>query len=390
MQRILFLNTETLIGALFWCNLTAVGLLFIYYRKCQNSHEKKTINYLVLNKLLHAIAYFMFFGRGILPQFLSVNIGNSAFFVGFYLEAQVILLIIRERTVKTTRILFAMLIFSLCAFNIMDYLAPLSGSRVTMASLGVIFIMVLPNIMMIRSRDSSSFAKITAAMYLAFMILLLPRAWYSLVNQDVGILTSTALQSLTFESLLMLLFFSIPAYIIIEKEYTDSALRLMATTDKLTGATNRHAFTEAVTAVYKDYIRLKNPMSILFIDIDYFKKVNDQYGHAFGDEVLARLSELIDRCLRNSDLSCRYGGEEFVIMLTRADHNTAERVAQRIMEEVRQTVFESNKDFRFTVSIGVYSGIPTKEQSVDTFIGFADEAMYEAKRNGRNKMVSRF
>ena len=126
---------------------------------------------------------------------------------------------------------------------------------------------------------------------------------------------------------------------------------------------------------------------MLFLDIDHFKRVNDAFGHAFGDTVLARLAALIDKCLRGNDLSCRYGGEEFVILLPNSNSEVAQKVADRIMGEVRRARFEEYPDFSFTVSIGIFSSVPLSDKWMDDVVRAADEAMYEAKRSGRDRVV---
>jgi diguanylate cyclase (GGDEF)-like protein len=171
------------------------------------------------------------------------------------------------------------------------------------------------------------------------------------------------------------------------KSHTDEALMLMATTDRLTGATNRHAFLDAAIAVYKNCFHLKCPVSLLFMDIDHFKQINDEFGHGFGDTVLTRFAALIDKCLRDSDLSCRYGGEEFVVLLANADTLAAKKVADRIMNEVRLSRFDEKPDFTFSVSIGVSWGVPISDSGFQEAIRVADEAMYRAKRSGRDRVV---
>lgn len=165
------------------------------------------------------------------------------------------------------------------------------------------------------------------------------------------------------------------------------ALVRMATTDKLTGASNRHAFFEMANAIYEDNRRQGTPISLLFIDIDHFKRINDRYGHGFGDAVLIRLSETLHNCLREGDVNCRYGGEEFVLLLANADGDAAQRVAHRVMEEVRGIRFGAHPDFRFTVSIGVSSMVPSDPPRIDLLIRSADDAMYQAKQAGRNQIA---
>lgn len=165
------------------------------------------------------------------------------------------------------------------------------------------------------------------------------------------------------------------------------ALVHMATTDRLTGAPNRYAFFDIANTIYEKSSQSGTPISLLFIDIDHFKQVNDRYGHGFGDAVLLRLSKTLLGCLRSSDVNCRYGGEEFVLLLANADVDAAQLVAHRIMEQVREIRFEEYPDFRLTVSIGVSSMFPSDLPGIDLLIRSADSAMYQAKQAGRDQIA---
>lgn len=172
-------------------------------------------------------------------------------------------------------------------------------------------------------------------------------------------------------------------------EQRNKTLFHMASTDKLTGAANRHGFFDLANTAYENSIELHSPLAALFIDVDHFKMVNDTWGHSFGDQVLMRLSEVINSCLRGSDLCCRYGGEEFLVLLLHSDCTVACTVAERIMEKVRSLRFPDCPNFRFTVSIGIAAGVPSDQQCLEDFINGADCAMYQAKKSGRDRSVLR-
>ena len=124
-------------------------------------------------------------------------------------------------------------------------------------------------------------------------------------------------------------------------------------------------------------------LAVMMLDIDHFKSVNDTYGHQLGDQVLIRISEIIKSCLRSSDFAGRYGGEEFMIILSGIKGaSSAVEVAERIKECISNYVFE-NKELRVTISIGLacYQG-----ESIKELVGIADKLLYQAKRNGRNRI----
>jgi diguanylate cyclase (GGDEF)-like protein len=124
---------------------------------------------------------------------------------------------------------------------------------------------------------------------------------------------------------------------------------------------------------------------MLMIDIDYFKKVNDQHGHSAGDSTLQTVSETINNIIRQSDELFRFGGEEFVVLLNNSDVNSASFMAERIRQAIEQVeVMCENESIKVTVSIGVAHF--NKTECMDQLFNRADEALYLAKNNGRNQV----
>ena len=124
--------------------------------------------------------------------------------------------------------------------------------------------------------------------------------------------------------------------------------------------------------------------SVIAIDVDFFKKINDSFGHGVGDEVLVSLAQIIKSCCRSEDIICRFGGEEFVVFLPNTSVVTAECVAERIRSVIERTVFPNN--LRVTVS----AGVATQDDPlgrIDFLLKNADDALYQAKREGRNKVI---
>lgn len=161
-----------------------------------------------------------------------------------------------------------------------------------------------------------------------------------------------------------------------------------AAIDHLTGLLTRASFMQKAQITFSESQKNEKPYSVLFLDIDHFKKINDKHGHAFGDEVLVRFAEIIKNTTRPGDLCCRYGGEEVVIALTDGEVVTAEKVAQRISNEARLAKFESYIDFRFTVSIGLISEVPQKDDQLQAYFKKADLALYAAKHRGRDRVIN--
>jgi diguanylate cyclase (GGDEF)-like protein len=387
MDKIIFISMDSLFPTLFWGNIISFLFLLSYHHTNKYITEKRLSLFLIIARLCYAFYYFVASGRGILPDLLSVNSGVVLMLTGYYFEARSVLIVIKEDSKTSKRYLLAMLVFLIVLFNTVEAVAPYGGIRIVTASMGVVAIMALPVVRMLLSRDASIYSKSFAVFHAVFLLLLLARVWYGFNNRDMGILTTNLIQSTTFLSLLLQLMVAMPFYTLIIKSYSDEALILMATTDRLTGTTNRHAFLDAASAIFNNSKRSAFPISVLFLDIDHFKNINDKYGHAFGDLVLKKMAAIIDKCLRKSDLSCRYGGEEFVMLLSHSDSAAALTVAERILNEIRLTRFDEQADFSFSACIGVCTTVPDSSYNFEDAVRFADEAMYRAKRSGRDQVM---
>lgn len=160
-----------------------------------------------------------------------------------------------------------------------------------------------------------------------------------------------------------------------------------ARTDALTGVYLRRYFLEKLNIEIKRAKRYKTNFHILMLDIDFFKKINDTYGHLAGDTVLIKISKTIEQNIRSTDILCRYGGEEFIVLLNNLTDNDAINTAQNIRNEIKKIKFnENNIEFYVTVSIGIAK---YKESfSSKEVISIADKALYEAKKSGRDRVIS--
>lgn len=161
----------------------------------------------------------------------------------------------------------------------------------------------------------------------------------------------------------------------------------MAVTDGLTGLFNHRNFQEKLSNEFNRMQRIPDPLSLLLIDIDFFKKVNDTYGHPAGDEVLRGVAGVIRETIRNVDIPARYGGEEFAAILPGTNHEGAQKMAERLRNAIAGKVFTiDGKELRVTVSIGAATS-PHDTGNRDELIEKTDQALYHAKRNGRNRCV---
>ncbi len=165
-----------------------------------------------------------------------------------------------------------------------------------------------------------------------------------------------------------------------------TAARQEATTDRLTGIASRQALVAELFSEVDRARRYGRPLSVAFLDIDHFKAVNDTYGHAFGDVVLRGVAQAIQGAIRSSDMFGRYGGEEFMLLMTETDTDEGAQLAEKLRLLVANQVFQvpNGPTLNVTISIGIAGGTGNRAQ-VDALVRDADTAMYTAKALGRNQ-----
>jgi diguanylate cyclase (GGDEF)-like protein len=175
----------------------------------------------------------------------------------------------------------------------------------------------------------------------------------------------------------------------LQKELMESNHRLeqLSITDGLTKLHNHRHFQDELLRTFEESARYVRPLSLVIVDLDFFKKVNDTYGHAIGDEVLKTISKIFQQSIRTTDLAARYGGEEFALMLPETIIDDAINFAEKIRGLVEETQIETHAgSISVTVSIGVATVPHPRIHSPKELIVAADKALYRAKKNGRNQV----
>lgn len=174
---------------------------------------------------------------------------------------------------------------------------------------------------------------------------------------------------------------------ITERKAFEKRLIEMATRDELTGLVNRREF---FTIAHHEEERAKREghvVSVMMVDADYFKKINDTYGHAIGDDVLRDLAANCQKIFRRTDVVGRYGGEEFSVVLPGAKEEMAKTIAERLRKSVADSIVKSDKgDVQYTISIGI-SCAEGKDVRIEELLDRADRALYTAKAQGRNRAI---
>jgi diguanylate cyclase (GGDEF)-like protein len=195
----------------------------------------------------------------------------------------------------------------------------------------------------------------------------------ALADGDKILLGSTTILKFTYQDKLDEMF---------QRQMSESALR-----DGLTKAFNKRYFSERIESEYTYAVRHDAPLALMFVDIDHFKKINDVHGHPAGDFVLIELAKLAHSILRNEDIFCRYGGEEFAVVSRGTEVGDAQPLAERLRKEVEEHDFSyDGKRIHVTISVGVARAPRAGIGSAAEFIALADETMYTAKRSGRNRV----
>ncbi|MEE4302885.1 MAG: diguanylate cyclase [Wenzhouxiangella sp.] len=164
-------------------------------------------------------------------------------------------------------------------------------------------------------------------------------------------------------------------------------LEQMATTDKLTGAANRHVFQLVFTQIVGNARRRNESVALVCLDIDNFKDINDSHGHQVGDGVLRQFTEVISSVIRESDTLCRWGGDEFLVLMSGCNARQAAEVAEKIRRVVAERSFSFNgDDVRLSISMGVTE--VAMDDGMESAVSRADQALYQAKESGRNRIAS--
>ena len=172
-----------------------------------------------------------------------------------------------------------------------------------------------------------------------------------------------------------------------EVQQREDELRRLAMMDHLTGIFNRRFFFTFAEREFSRSLRYNLPLAFLMIDVDHFKQINDTHGHAMGDRVLRSLAEYLQESIRENDILCRFGGEEFAILLPHTDISTAALVAERLRTLLQKIQTETSKGIiNPTISVGI-SGLENKPNTLDEMLENADNALYKAKQLGRNQVV---
>ena len=338
--------------------------------------------------LLQAIVFGLYAARGIWPDFASIIFPNTLFIICMTLQAAAIHEFHGKRLNRWWHVFPALVVAALFALFIDKF-----SIHVIMA--GIIFGAGMLALAVLVQRqnhgDRGSARRLLLTGYLIGAATMFARAGVGIAEPGAipGFMISSPLQGITYVFWFAVILVTSVGFLLLHKERSEEDAQKLAFTDPLTGAFNRRTFLELAEKEIARTRRAIGSLSLMMLDVDHFKQINDRNGHLAGDEVLKRVVSVVMMALRKEDMLVRYGGEEFCILLPNTAIDRAMIMAERTRDAIEQAHFMFNeRTLRVTVSIGVATLSSEGSEGVETLVSRADEALYSAKRAGRNRVVA--
>ena len=337
---------------------------------------------------LQAVAFVLFAGRGQIPDWASIVVGNGVLGLSFSLMAAAILAFRGGTLPGFVHVAAA----GVSAFAVAALLHD-AGARMIAANL--LFAAVQVALLAVAWKPVEGVSRGTRGLFLASFCLgaasLLTRAAIPLFSPGTPdpFLAASAVQAFGLMTAYTAILLSSVSFLLMQKERADFLAGELASLDPLTGAFNRRTFIDLAEKALARARRLQAPLSLVLLDVDHFKRVNDTHGHLAGDEVLKRFADVVRDQLRKEDIFVRYGGEEFCLLLPDVPGPGAVALAGRVRRAVAKAAFTAGgAEIALTVSAGVAARLDEGPEGLEALIARADEALYMAKNRGRNRVAA--
>jgi diguanylate cyclase (GGDEF)-like protein len=322
----------------------------------------------------------LFGGRSLLPDFLSVVVANLLLMGGV-----LILFLGSGRFYRATidaRPWLAAIAAIGAALVVFTHVSPNYNWRLLLVSGFMAAVFVNHALLVARQGGRRFSTRFVLTVLVTEATVLFLRAGSALTTESGDLLQASPIQTLYIAAYAIAMLMLTVGLLLLATDRLRDELEYLATHDPLTGVLNRRAFMAAAEQELARCHRHGHVMSIVLLDLDHFKQLNDTHGHLVGDQVLRDLTERIAPLLRRPDQLGRYGGEEFILLLPETNRDAAAVVAERI----RAAAAAADKLPSYTVSIGVACNI-VSDTGLDPLLARADDALYEAKEGGRNRVV---
>jgi diguanylate cyclase (GGDEF)-like protein len=380
------MDIKTLVLALALGNLSLCAALFFFEQEGRRGGRAPGQSSWATAKQCQALAWGLLYLRGALPDFLTIPFANALLFAGFALDASALWEQAGRRVWR--RYLLPALGVAIGLFTgawLMDMPAP---GRIAIASLAVGFFFVAGAAALGRGWSAGTpLRRYLVLAMLALALAVMARGLLTALLPDGAAWASPALiQNVGIVALYLMMASGAFGYLLLGRERLEGELARLEVVDPLTDVPNRRGFYQTLTPWIALARRPGMPTSLIILNLDHFKRVNDSYGHPVGDLVLKAMVDVCKKQLRDSDLMGRLGGAEFAIQLPRTSLEDALMVAERIRNAVAaQPVKAERAVINMTASLGVTT-IRAEDSTVSLFKR-ADEALQAAKQGGRNRVA---
>lgn len=322
----------------------------------------------------------LFGGRGVLPDFLSIVVANLLLMGG------VVLLYFGSGRFYKTKLDARPWLAAITAIGallvVFTHISPSYNWRLLFVSGFMATVFVRHALLVARQRSTHFSAHFVLAVLVTEALVLMLRALSALTAESSDLLQASPIQTVYIAAYAIVMLMLTVGLVLLATDRLRDELEYLATHDPLTGVLNRRAFMAAAEQELARCHRHGHVMSIVLMDLDRFKLLNDSYGHLVGDQVLRDFTERVAPLLRLPDQLGRYGGEEFILLLPETNRDAAAVVAERI----RAAAEAAGNLPHYTVSIGVACNV-VSDIGLDPLLARADAALYEAKDGGRNRVV---
>ncbi len=361
------------------------GGCLVFARIHSSFHGFKSLGY---SYFLFSIGFILLGLRQYIPDFLSIIVANLVIVAGFSLLILGILKFLKYEVHTFEKTSIVLLCLIAITFAYFTYIRTSVNARIVIISAIIAGQSIFASFHLLTNKDQVMLMLTRiigfSLIYCAFIYLL--RIYFSFNEPKLdNFMNAGTIHALSLIALQLVTITSCFSLTVSASQQLASKLAIQATVDSLTNIYNRRAFDEFAAKGVLRAQREKTPISLILMDIDLFKDVNDNYGHQVGDKVLQEFSLRLTNSLRQYDILARYGGEEFTLLLPDTNTHTAMIIAEKLRETIAQPVFclEGETELKVTASFGVATN-QGEHINWQQLISFADEALYRAKENGRN------
>ncbi|WP_052380715.1 GGDEF domain-containing protein [Paenibacillus camerounensis] len=378
------LDIGTLLYLFIFGNLFT-GLLITFYRF--HSPKDMASALFIGSKWVQVLFWSSMLLWDYLPHKLMIPLSNLLILLGGLLEITALMMMMDIFGRKAKLYFTVLTAVSVASFCIIALFFNQANLRVASASLSVLLFVLYPAVRLTAGKETPPLQRITGLVFYLTAGAMLGRFLVALfIDPEMGALSANVAQYLYYVGMFFMLVSGTAAFILLSNEHSYEKLKRIATYDSLTGILSRRAFLLEAELKLALAVKKEQSYSLLLLDLDHFKRINDTYGHDKGDTVLQEFAFTVENNLGNGDLFGRVGGEEFAAVLYGPDEADSSLKA----EQLRRAVAEASQaggHIEYTVSIGIITVLPDPRASVNMLLKLCDRALYQAKKEGRNRVV---